>query len=193
MINFELWWYFAAYGIFILGRWLFKKKLRLDANLMWELLFITYLLGLVQVTIFPIRLPDPLLASPEFQTRPNWIPFATIYRYFFETKFLEVAAKNVGGNAILLLPLGFLLPLRYQKMRSFTRIFLLGVLIAAGIELVQLVISLSMNYYYRSIDVDDVTLNTVGALIGYGAFRLFKHFTQDHKTQSKQDQPHNFS
>lgn len=42
-----------------------------------------------------------------------------------------------------------------------------------GIELTQLAISLALGYTYRYIDINDVIMNTLGVLIGYGGFRVF--------------------
>jgi len=42
--------------------------------------------------------------------------------------------------------------------------------LSAAIELGQLAISLWLGYAYRSTDVDDVILNTIGAVLGFMAF-----------------------
>lgn len=42
--------------------------------------------------------------------------------------------------------------------------------LSAAIELGQLAISMWLGYAYRSTDVDDIILNTLGAVVGYTAF-----------------------
>lgn len=78
--------------------------------------------------------------------------------------------KQVVGNFIMLLPLGIYLPLLYRKLRSFPGFFavlFICLFVSIGIELLQLVTS------YRSVDIDDVILNTLGGCFGFIIYQLF--------------------
>jgi len=45
--------------------------------------------------------------------------------------------------------------------------------VGLGIEGTELVANLAVGYPYRVVDINDVWMDAVGVLIGYGAFRLF--------------------
>ena len=69
-------------------------------------------------------------------------------------------------NVIMLMPFGFLVPTLFCSKRKLWKTALAGALFSVLIECSQLL-------NYRSTDVDDVILNTLGAVIGYGIYRLF--------------------
>ncbi len=70
-------------------------------------------------------------------------------------------------NIVLFLPLGFLLPLIWPQNDRFGRVLLFGAALSLLIELSQLL-------NIRSTDIDDLLLNTLGALIGFLLFRLYR-------------------
>ncbi|MBS4210194.1 VanZ family protein [Bacillus sp. FJAT-50079] len=63
-------------------------------------------------------------------------------------------------------PLGFSIPLRF-KVNRFWKVTLLGFFTSCLVEVIQLFTSI------RSFDVDDLILNTLGAMIGFVLYRLF--------------------
>lgn len=69
-------------------------------------------------------------------------------------------------NIILFIPFGFLVPLIWKKLNKPSLIIILGFLFSLLIELSQLLNN-------RSTDVDDLILNTIGAVIGFLTFRIF--------------------
>lgn len=69
-------------------------------------------------------------------------------------------------NIVLFIPLGALVPMLWKQMRKWYCTLGLGALFSVFIELTQL-----MNY--RKSDVDDLILNTAGALIGYGMYLIW--------------------
>lgn len=76
--------------------------------------------------------------------------------------------RQLVGNVIAFVPLGILLPLAVGRpTRSFLLVLVSAIALSAAIELGQLAISLELGYGYRAADVDDVILNTIGALVGY--------------------------
>lgn len=81
------------------------------------------------------------------------------------------AAVNLLGNVVMFVPLGFFLPLLWEKLRKIC-LFLpavLGILLA--IELIQLATALGC------CDVDDLLLNLPGAFLGYLAALPFRKKT----------------
>ena len=96
--------------------------------------------------------------------RVNLKPFKTIDIY-------QTFGKQVLGNFVMLFPLGIYLPLLYTRLRktySFFAVLLISFLVSVGIELLQLATS------YRSADIDDVILNTLGGGTGFIIYQLIK-------------------
>ncbi len=101
------------------------------------------------------------LSSP----RLNWVPFVNLFDYTRRRTLLT----NVLGNMALFLPSGFLLPLAYPRLNRLWKAILTGVVMSLCIELLQLPIS------SRVSDVDDLILNTLGFLLGYGLCAALQH------------------
>ena len=72
----------------------------------------------------------------------------------------------------MLMPFGFLLPIILEKSLGYIRIFLFSLLLTAGIELAQFYTGLG------EMDIDDVILNVLGSMLGYGLFRLLRATAQ---------------
>ncbi|MCH1627267.1 VanZ family protein [Ferdinandcohnia quinoae] len=99
----------------------------------------------------------------------NLVPFSTIQNYFtyYDHFPLKIWIVNIAGNIGVFVPFGILLPLLFSKLTNvirFTFTFLVGII---TLETFQLISKLG------SLDVDDVILNTVGALVGFFIFKLF--------------------
>ena len=82
-------------------------------------------------------------------------------------------------NAIMFLPLGFLLPLIWKNYRSLGKIALTGLLFSFIIELSQLTNN-------RAADINDLMMNTLGAVLGGLAIGLVEtlwgqYFSADYK------------
>ena len=122
-------------------------------------LLVGYLLVLLDLTL--LRFPRP-------GTSPNLIPFETI-RHDLRAGGREMWV-NLVGNLAAFVPLGLLLPPLGKRRPSALRIALLAIALSAGIE------SLQYLSGRRAADVDDVVLNTLGALLGYLAWRGSRPF-----------------
>jgi glycopeptide antibiotics resistance protein len=81
-------------------------------------------------------------------------------------KIYKVLSKQVVGNFVMLLPLGIFLPLLYKRVTNLFSVFLVSLVASTTIELLQLITS------FRSADVDDIFLNTLGACTGLLIYRL---------------------
>jgi glycopeptide antibiotics resistance protein len=112
---------------------------------------------LVGTLAFTLRAAYPL---PGQVVTDNIIPFATIRIYLAHLDSAFWVSQAIG-NVLLLLPVGLFGPLALPWLGRWWRVLLVAALFSASIELAQLAIP------DRSADVDDVMLNTLGALLGY--------------------------
>jgi len=81
-------------------------------------------------------------------------------------RIYRISDKQIVGNFIMLLPLGIYLPFLYRRINNFLFVFLTCLFTSISIEVLQLATR------FRSADVDDVILNTSGAVVGYLLFRM---------------------
>ena len=112
-----------------------------------NLLFIIYILLLYE-----------LLTRAELNTVRgyNLVPFTEIFRYEIGS---EAFFMNVVGNIVIFIPFGYLIS-TYIKPKKVLPILIVSVVSSATVEFVQLCIG-------RSFDVDDIILNSLGAIIGF--------------------------
>ncbi|MFL5772415.1 MAG: VanZ family protein [Flavisolibacter sp.] len=78
----------------------------------------------------------------------------------------RISSTQIVGNFIMLMPLGFYLPLLYRNLKSFFAVAIVAFIASFLIEFLQLITS------FRSADVDDILLNTIGACVGFVIFRI---------------------
>ena len=103
----------------------------------------------------------------------NLIPFRTL-RLFAGLldsgvrSHITMAVINLGGNIIMFIPLGFLLPKVFPKRSSLPRVLLTTAIIITIVEIIQLFTLVG------SCDIDDLILNSLGFLMGYGIFLLIR-------------------
>ncbi len=97
--------------------------------------------------------------------RINLVPFASILQLIRETS-AGLASFNIVGNLLLLAPLGILLPLLFEQLQRPWPLIWRVAVISAFIETSQFVTRA------RAVDVDDIILNTLGAAMGFGIYRL---------------------
>ena len=83
-------------------------------------------------------------------------------RAYLDQPELRDAFKQIGGNILLGIPFGVLLPVVAPRTRGILRVVLLTAAVMLLVELVQGALITG-----RSFDIDDVILNTSGALVGY--------------------------
>lgn len=158
---------FVAYRIFAV--FVLKKPRYTFEKSVYVLAAFVYLIGVICMTLFPIP-TDPLLihdrAAEGFQETNNLIPFNTI-KDALTGSSLSVAVYQIGGNVILLFPLGCFLPLLFKRMRQAKCVIVSGFIASLIIETSQFTISSLIGLTYRSFDIDDLILNTVGVGLGF--------------------------
>ncbi|MCO5974997.1 VanZ family protein [Actinoallomurus soli] len=115
---------------------------------------VVFAVALARLTLRPV--PG---ASGQVHDNPH--PGATL-RFYLDRPSIKEAVLEIGGNLTLLMPLGVLLPVLFGGLRGIVRLTLTVGLISLAIEAVQ-----GLLITGRSFDVDDVILNTAGAVIAY--------------------------
>ncbi|CAI6330769.1 VanZ family protein [Bacillus subtilis] len=166
-----------AYVLFIVYRLfavliLKKPRYSLEKSIYVFALFV-YLTGLICITLFPIPVDSLLIhdrAAEGFQETNNLVPFNTI-KDTLTGSSISVSAYQIGGNILLLFPLGCFLPLLFEKMRKAKLVIVSGFVASLIIETSQFTISSVIGLTYRSFDIDDLILNTLGASLGYIFFK----------------------
>ena len=103
---------------------------------------------------------EPSPASVDL-THTNLHPGASLKLYLDQPEMRD-AIKQIGGNILLGVPFGILVPIIAPKTRGLLRILLLTAVVMLLVEFAQ-----GALVEGRAFDIDDVILNTSGALIGY--------------------------
>jgi glycopeptide antibiotics resistance protein len=105
----------------------------------------------------------------------NLTPFKTILGYLIGEPTWRIAARNLLGNIVVLVPFGFLFAALYQKIK-WSRVLLVGLFVGAILELLQVIFRSGIP------DIDDIILNSFGVVIGYLIFIfLYEVFKKNHK------------
>ncbi|MET9604217.1 VanZ family protein [Streptomyces sp. NPDC006512] len=115
---------------------------------------VLFSLALARVTLEPSAASADLVHS-------NVHPGASI-RAYLDGASVKDAAKQLGGNLLLGVPFGVLLPVLLPQARGLLRVALATSVVMTLVELIQGALVTG-----RAFDVDDVILNTSGALLGY--------------------------
>jgi glycopeptide antibiotics resistance protein len=124
---------------------------------------------------FPLPIDSRLIGDmkTEHYLSNNFEPLRTIRRVFqVQGQPYFSALRQLAGNFILLIPLTVLGPVLWKRLRSWRLALLVGFSASLAIESLQLGISAVLGVTYRIFDVDDLLLNTVGAVVGYGAYAM---------------------
>ena len=100
----------------------------------------------------------------------NLTLFKEIRRFIVYRDILgyKAVTLNIIGNMAAFMPFGFILPEVWDQLNRWYTITLMGFLFSLSIETAQLISKVG------SFDVDDLLLNTIGALIGYIVFVIAK-------------------
>ncbi|WP_225652734.1 VanZ family protein [Streptomyces pseudogriseolus] len=102
--------------------------------------------------------PSP---ASEALTHTNLHPGRSL-RAYLDQPALRDAVKQIGGNILLGVPFGVLAPVVAPRTRGFLRILVLTAVVMLLVEVAQGALVTG-----RAFDIDDVILNTAGALLGY--------------------------
>lgn len=154
----------SSVGLLVVLGWLKSRRSLNRCTITRYVVLVIYLAGLAALTIAPstrFRLNNTI-------SHVNLVPFAHSWEWYrdatiYQSKIgLHVFYLNLVGNIALFLPFGFLL--RWMFKQNLGRTILVTAGISIFVELIQLM--MRVWHYYRHVDVDDVLLNIMGALIG---------------------------
>lgn len=115
---------------------------------------VVFAVALARLTLQPSPASETLIHT-------NLYPGRSL-RAYLDQPALRDAVRQVGGNLLLGLPFGVLAPVLAPRTRGFVQVLLLTGIVMLMVEFAQGALITG-----RAFDIDDVILNTSGALIGY--------------------------
>lgn len=145
-----------------------KNQIR---NFWLKILFVIYLLLLIMILFLKNEyrmggFENINTFSKEHFATINIIPFATIIDYisnlFSNNINTSIVIINLGTNLLLFAPMGFFIPILFEnKIKNIKQFGVLMIIITIFVEIVQFIT------YSGGADIDDIILNTIGAIIVY--------------------------
>lgn len=176
---------FILIFIFLLIR-LIKKKYNIFVFL-GQIVFLIYIFYLLKVTFFNIPYQKELIRDYHkdgYQLAYNFIPFKSIKEIIeMNRNNFSIILRQIGGNLILILPMGIYMSTVYNRLSKFKNFFIFIICIAASIEFIQFLLNIIVTVQFRSVDIDDIILNVIGGCIGYllhfAIKPLYKYATTD--------------
>lgn len=156
-------------------RWLAairRKQKGISVTIPYEVgcwLFGLSLFGVLSQTILP-ELAALFQGIPQGGNRVNlelFLVFRQTWDEVFRNGNTAYFFINFLGNIAVFIPIGFFPPLLWKGFQKFWKAGLLGCGVSIFIELTQLLLP-------RGTDVDDIWLNTLGALTGYLIWRILR-------------------
>ena len=119
----------------------------------YSTVLVVYVAALALTTLTPTDEPAGAAAGV------RWVPLTQTVA-MLQSRTWTVTLAQIAGNVALFVPLGWLLPMTWAYLRSPRRIVLVGAACSLLIEVAQVAIP------GRTPAVDDILLNTLGALLG---------------------------
>ena len=138
----------------------------------WKVIFVTYVCLLLYFVVIKFNGSiDRIISIKESRDSGYWnynlYPFRTI-RPYLESILNSYAYMNIFGNIVPFVPMGFLIPIISKKYINALITFFISLICIIGIEIFQFITMLGF------FDIDDILLNAVGCIIGYGIYAVFK-------------------
>lgn len=164
--------------IYLIARIVFVKAKKIKSTVQHEIalvVFVVFLVGLASQTIIP-KIEFGVNGFNIVQSgthRTNLIPFKVLFETYYEVFIngnLNYFLINFLGNILIFIPFGLFIPLLWKTSGKIT--VLIGFCSSFFIESCQLFLA-------RGTDVDDLLLNTSGALLGLLIYKILnKHFSK---------------
>ena len=120
------------------------------------ILFPVYLYHVLDITLI-----DRIPASQRAKLTPFWE-----FRELLMTSNKAYWLEQIGGNLIMLFPLGLMLPLISRRFRKFPVLFVTAFGFSVLIELTQYFTGRGL------LEFDDIFHNTIGAIIGFAVWKI---------------------
>lgn len=141
------------------------------------LLLYSYVGALVALTI-PLILPAgwdlSSQGTADALNHIQWIPFVSSWEIFKNCVMIDYYRefwRLVGGNLLLLAPLGILIPAIHQRFGTL-QMFLTALFTSLGIEFLQFMGNVLSGSIRRTVEIDDVIFNVIGCMIAYAVYRI---------------------
>ncbi|MHB8086914.1 MAG: VanZ family protein [Anaerolineaceae bacterium] len=142
------------------------------------------MLAVIGVIFFPISIPlnwpDNLSWEETLHNlnKTNLSPlyFLSITHRPFSLRWLLV---DFGLNAILTIPFGFGLGYFYRP--KWLKLIFWAILTGLTFEGIQLFVKLVLGTFYHTVDINDVILNALGVIIGFGIFLIIQRVFRKRK------------
>jgi glycopeptide antibiotics resistance protein len=131
-----------------------------------QVLAVAYVAFVLAVTLLPIQWSHELLRWPD-NRRAQLVPVAPVVSIMLTDQHRLTTLAQVGGNVLLFLPAGCLLPLVVPWLDRGRRVVLVACCSSVAVELCQLRMP-----GIRRADVNDVLANALGAALGWVALRM---------------------
>jgi glycopeptide antibiotics resistance protein len=126
----------------------------------------THLFWMASAGFFPMPIGE---GSGFSISRVNLVPVLHFVESFGYLDSRGIIRQH-GGNFLLLVPFTLVGPALWLRLRAWKWALTIGAGGSVVIELLQLLADAAVGANYRSVDVDDVIVNTAGALFGYALF-----------------------
>ena len=150
-----------------------KKKRQSNTQPFWRFLFVVYCAIMLWLLFGRSQgWTEGLSYEEMLRQNVNLVPFKTIQDYwgvvFHGTNeaYFNHCFINLAGNVLLFVPIGWLLPKIFYKLRNFFRFFATCLGAIFLVEIAQLFTLLG------SFDVDDIILNLSGMILGFIAYHI---------------------
>lgn len=127
-------------------------------HMIWFFIFLYYVYLVLETTGIGTIWEIGLYPGMKLQEEINLIPFR------------DGISLSMILNVVMFMPLGFLLPLLWKEYQSLVRTAIIGFCFSCGIEFCQL-------FNRRVSDVDDLLMNTLGAILGWLIWIVFSRIT----------------
>lgn len=117
----------------------------------------------------------------------NIVPIKeTINTFMHSETGMRNSLRNLIGNILVFMPLGFFIPLLFDKFNNLKKVLKVGCLSSLAIELSQLFVGSNV------CDIDDVIYNTLGALAGFICYKTFETIIKKVNLKNKLDKIRDF-
>lgn len=187
LISMALWIIYRIYNVI-------KNK---KTNIVREIIlfiFFVYFLFLLLLTIFKGGRIEFSNQFNSFMYREhgllgiiNIVPIKeTINTFMHSETGMRNSLRNLIGNILVFMPLGFFIPLLFDKFNNLKKVLKVGCLSSLAIELSQLFVGSNV------CDIDDVIYNTLGALAGFICYKTFETIIKKVNLKNKLDKIRDF-
>ena len=146
---------FSCLSAFILLSGLFKHFHELNKGML--AMFVVYLMAVAYITIY---------SREEGAKTAIFTGFTSIEQAIARRSLLPL--RHMGLNLLLFVPIGFLFPMiNRERLDKFLYVAPMGAMMSVTIESVQLLMRMG------HCDLEDLTANTLGAIAGLFAYRIY--------------------